>query len=90
MPFDIAVVVPRKTAAGVVRDTIENAVDGSIRDLEVFDVYEGENIPAGHRSLAFHCELFDRERTLSTQAADALRTKIIDAVERSGWSVRRG
>ncbi len=89
VPFDVAVIVPRTTPAGDVQRTMRAAVDGSIRDLHVFDVYEGEGIPAGERSLALRCELFDRAGTLSTKAADALRKRITDALSGAGWTVRR-
>lgn len=90
VPFDVAVVVPRTTPAGDVRDVMAAAVEGNVRDVRVFDVYEGEGIAEGHRSLALRCELFDRERTLSPKASDALRKQITDAFETRGWSVRGG
>ncbi len=90
VPFDVAVLVPRKTPAGDVERVMGEAVAGSIRELHVFDVYEGENIPEGQRSLALRCELFDRERTLSTKAADALRSRVTDALTSAGWTVRTG
>ena len=61
-----------------------------MRNIGVFDVYEGKGIAEGHRSLAFHCELFDGERTLSTKQADALRAKVIGALESNGWNVAQG
>ncbi|MDJ0521924.1 MAG: phenylalanine--tRNA ligase subunit beta [Planctomycetota bacterium] len=88
VPFDVAVIVPRTTPAGDVQRVMQEAVTGSIRGLHVFDVYEGENIPDGARSLALRCELFDRERTLSTKAADALRKRVTDALAEAGWTVR--
>lgn len=90
VPFDVAVVVPRRTPAGDVVAVMRDAVAEQVRDVRVFDVYEGEGIAEGHRSLALRCELFDRARTLSPKAADALRTQITDAFEGRGWSVRGG
>jgi len=90
VPFDVAVLVPRKTPSSEVRRVIRAAVEGSMRNLHVFDVYEGESIPAGQRSLALRCELFDREKTLSTKAADALRRTITGALKAAGWTVRAG
>ena len=88
VPFDVAVVVPRRTPAGDVAAVMRDAVEGSVRDVRVFDVYEGEGIAEGHRSLALRCELYDREATLSPKAADALRGAITAAFEARGWSVR--
>lgn len=88
VPFDVAVIVPRTTPAADVQRVMQDAVAESMRGLHVFDVYEGENIPAGSRSLALRCELFDRTRTLSTKAADALRKRVTDALKGAGWTVR--
>ncbi len=90
VPFDVAVLVPRKTPSSDVRAVIRRAVAGSVRDLHVFDVYEGDNLPAGQRSLALRCELFDRKKTLSTKAAEALRRAVTDALRDAGWTVRAG
>ncbi len=90
VPFDVAVVVPRRTPAGDVHEVIHDAVPESIRDLHVFDVYEGDGIPEGHRSLAFRCELFDRSATLTPAAADDLRASIIARLKSAGWAVRAG
>jgi len=89
VPFDVAVIVPRKTPAGDIRRAMREAVPASIRNVHVFDVYEGSKIPAGFRSIALRCELFDRERTLDGSAADALRSEVVGAIEDRGWTVRK-
>ena len=88
VPFDVAVIVPRKTPAGDVQRVIREAAPQSIRNLHVFDVYEGKPIPEGQRSIALRCDLFDRERTLNAKAADKLRARVIRGLESAGWSVR--
>jgi phenylalanyl-tRNA synthetase beta chain len=89
VPFDVAVVVPRTTPAGDVQQVMRAAVPEHLRELHVFDVYEGEGIPEGSRSLALRCELFDRERTLTSKAAAALRNRVTDALTAQGWTVRK-
>jgi phenylalanyl-tRNA synthetase beta chain len=90
VPFDVAVIVPEGTSAAEVVDTIERAAPESVRDVRVFDVYAGEGIPPGHRSLALRMELFDPERTLDAASADRLRTAVRTALESRGWTVRAG
>lgn len=90
VPFDVSLLVPRRTPAERVADVIADAVPRSVRGIRAFDAYEGKGVPEGQRSLAFTCELFDREATLTSEAADALRTKIIDALGEQGWQVRTG
>ncbi len=88
VPFDVAVLIPRKTLSSEIADAMRGAVKGNIRDVHVFDVYEGEGVPDGQRSIALRCELFDVNKTLSSKAADALRGKILKALKKRGWTVR--
>ena len=88
VPFDVSLLVPRRTPAEEVADVIEAAAPDSVRDVRLFDTYEGEGVPEGQRSLAFRLELFDTDRTLSSKAAEALRRRVIDALSEQGWSVR--
>lgn len=90
VPFDVAVVVPRRTPAQDVVRTIESAARDQVRDVGVFDVYEGEGIPQGHRSLALRCELFHVKKTLGPKDAEKLRSKVLRAIEGRGWQVRGG
>jgi len=90
VPFDIAVVVPRKTPAARVGEVIAGANPRGIRNVALFDAYEGKGIPEGHRSLAFRCELLDPEGTLDSRKADKLRGRIRALLEREGWTVRAG
>jgi phenylalanyl-tRNA synthetase beta chain len=87
-PFDVAVVVPRRTSAARVAEAIAAAAPGQVRSVRVFDVYEGAGIPAGSRSLAFACELLDPAGTLGPAQAEALRRRIQQALEAAGWNVR--
>ena len=89
VPFDVAVLVPRKTLAGEVQTVIAAAAEGAVRDVRAFDAYEGKGVPEGQRSLAFTCEFFDTERTLDGERAAALRASVIDALETRGWHVRK-
>ena len=89
-PFDVAVIVPRRTPAARVIDTIAAAAPGQVRGVRVFDVYEGAGIPAGQRSLALACDLLDAAGTLTPRAAEDLRRKVRAALEAAGWTVRAG
>ncbi len=48
--------------------------------MHVFDVYRGEGIPEGRKSIAFHAEFRSPERTLSDEDARELREKIVAAL----------
>ncbi|MFM8980243.1 MAG: phenylalanine--tRNA ligase subunit beta [Planctomycetia bacterium] len=87
-PFDVAVVVPRRTLAARVLEVVERALGEHGQGARVFDAYEGEGIPPGHRSLALTVDLLDREGTLAPAQAEGLRKAVLAALEQAGWSVR--
>jgi phenylalanyl-tRNA synthetase beta chain len=60
-----------------------------LRSLRVFDVYHGEQIGAGKKSLAFRVEFQSQERTLSDEDAAALRERIVtELAQRFGAELR--
>ena len=71
-------------------ETIEGVDKTAVRDVQLFDLYEGRGIPDGHRSLAFRLELLDPKGTLTTKKADKLRRRIVKALEANDWTVRSG
>jgi phenylalanyl-tRNA synthetase beta chain len=88
VPFDVSLLAPRRVPAESIARTIEGAAVGHVRNVQAFDVYEGEGVPGDQRSLAFSLELYDAERTLSSKSADRLRAQVIDALRNEGWTVR--
>jgi phenylalanyl-tRNA synthetase beta chain len=87
--MDIALVVPDDVTAERVEDAITAAGRPLLESARLFDVYTGEGVPAGSRSLAFSLTYRDRERTLTdaevASAHERLLRKVIAAV---GGSLR--
>ena len=46
--------------------------------MELFDVYEGKNLPAGKKSYAVNFILQDESKTLTDKQIDAIMTKLIN------------
>ena len=88
VPYDVAVVVDRTTPADSVEGTLRKVDRELVRNVSLFDVYEGPNLPEGKRSLAYRVVFGSNERTLDTEQADALRQRTNAALEKRGWSVR--
>ena len=87
--IDIAVVVDEGVGAGTVEDLIRRAGAPEVTSARLFDVYAGEQVPEGKRSLAFALELRSHERTLSDADADRVRVRILGALqERTGAELR--
>ncbi len=80
--------------AAVPADKLVRAAKGADRALiarvEVFDLYEGQGIEAGKKSLALAVTLQPRERTLTDPEIEAVCQKIVAQVEKATGGVLRG
>lgn len=87
---DVAVLVPKSARVEEVLNKISLAGGGLISDIDLFDVYEGENLPEGKKNLAFHIIFQAQDRTLASGEIDILQDKIIKALEEnSEWQIRK-
>jgi phenylalanyl-tRNA synthetase beta chain len=77
---DLAFVVDEPVAAGELIAVACEAAGPDLRELRAFDVYRGEAIGEGKKSIAFHAVFQSPERTLSDEDARQLREKIVAAV----------
>jgi phenylalanyl-tRNA synthetase beta chain len=75
---DVAFAVPEDMPAGDVRAWIEKAGKGLVADAELFDLYRGDAVGAGRKSLAYHVVLQADDRTLS----DGDQQKFLDRLAR--------
>ncbi|PJA83881.1 MAG: phenylalanine--tRNA ligase subunit beta, partial [Candidatus Nealsonbacteria bacterium CG_4_9_14_3_um_filter_37_29] len=87
---DIAVLVPPEVRVEEVLNKIETAAGILVRDVDLFDIYEGEELPEGKKNLAFHIIYQAKDRTLSSKEIDEIQDKIIKALEEElEWEVRK-
>lgn len=87
---DIALVVDSATVAGDVLAIITEAGGKLLKEVSVFDVYEGEHMEAGKKSLAFSLKYFDPEKTLTDEEVTKAHTKVLDAVKEKAGAELRG
>jgi phenylalanyl-tRNA synthetase beta chain len=86
---DIAVVVDEDVEAGAIVAAAREAAGEELREIRVFDVYRGEQIGEGRKSVAFAVAYQSPERTLSEDDAARLRQRIVEALaERFGAEQR--
>jgi phenylalanyl-tRNA synthetase beta chain len=78
---DVALVLPPGVTAAQVSDILRRTVGPLLERLEVFDEYRGPGVPAGQRSVAWHCTFRDPERTLRERDVDALLARGLAALE---------
>ncbi len=79
---DIALVVKEDTPAEAVAAVIVQAGGDLLKQVRLFDVYQGESIPPGHKSLAYSLTYQTDERTLTDQEVAQVHKRIVKAVER--------
>ena len=86
---DLAVVVEEPVEAQTVIDTVRAAAGPQLRSIEVFDLYRGEQVGEGNKSLALRLEFRSPDRTLTDEEVGQLREQIKDALAReTGGSLR--
>jgi phenylalanyl-tRNA synthetase beta chain len=86
---DLAFSVPEQVAAGDLVAAAHEAAGPELRDMRAFDVYRGNQVGEGRKSIAFSVSFQSSERTLSDEDAAALREKIVTALaERFGAELR--
>ncbi|MEF8847118.1 MAG: phenylalanine--tRNA ligase subunit beta [Candidatus Paceibacterota bacterium] len=87
---DLAVLVPQSVKVADLMNKI-NSVGGSlVRDIDLFDIYQGDELPTGKKNLAFHIIYQSEEKTLEAEEIDKLQEEIINTLEENPeWEVRK-
>lgn len=86
---DFAFILDGGVSADQLVRTVKGAEKKLIREVDLFDVYEGQGVEAGKRSLAIAVRLQSSEKTLSEADIEPVAQKIVAAVEKQlGGSLR--
>jgi phenylalanyl-tRNA synthetase beta chain len=85
---DLAVVVPVDAAAADVVAAVRAGGGGLLREVEVFDLYAGEQLGEGKKSLALALEFRAADRTLTDEEVEAARGSILGELEKIGGTLR--
>ncbi len=79
---DIALVVDEAIPAGKVEALIRQTAGANLKDIQLFDVYRGDPIPPGKKSLAFSLTFQSPTKTLTDKDTARLRRKIVGRLNR--------
>ncbi len=79
--MDIAVVVGEEVPAAAVTSLIRETGTPELVDVRLFDLYGGEQVAAGKKSLAYALQLRVPDRTLTDEEAAAVRDRIVAALK---------
>jgi phenylalanyl-tRNA synthetase beta chain len=86
---DLAFTVPEATSAAELAAAAREAAGEELRELRPFDVYRGEQVGEGRKSIAFAATFQSAERTLTDEDAAKLRERIVSALhDRFGAELR--
>jgi phenylalanyl-tRNA synthetase beta chain len=78
---DLAVVVDEAVKLDDLRESVNFAAKGLLRELAVFDVYRGKGVEAGRKSIALGLILQETSRTLTDEEADAVVAAVVERVK---------
>ncbi len=79
---DLAFLVTRATPAGTMAERLAQAGGELVESVACFDVYEGQQVPEGHQSLAFRAVLQAADHTLTEDEIQRVLRKMIRVAER--------
>lgn len=78
---DLALLLDEKVAFAKIFDLANNTEKNLLKKVDLFDVYEGKNLPAGKKSYAVSFTLQDSTKTLTDSQIDKVMSKLTQAFE---------
>ncbi len=85
---DISMVVPKEILVGQIEDMIDQRGGKILESYHLFDIYEGAQILAGHKSVAYSIMFRAKDRTLTDEDVNASMKKILNGLESLGIQLR--
>ena len=86
---DFAFVIDRSYRAGDLENIIKKLDSSIIKKVTTFDIFEGQNIPEGKKSVAINVVIQAPDKTLTEEDLDSISQKIIKTVkEKTGATIR--
>jgi len=86
---DFAFVIDEKYSSGEIIGLVKKIDRVLIKDVKIFDVYQGDNIAQGKKSIAFNVTLEPKDKTLSDKDIDHISKKIISTVQETTGATLR-
>ncbi|MDP1606515.1 MAG: phenylalanine--tRNA ligase subunit beta [Rhodocyclaceae bacterium] len=87
---DIALILPQQCAVAALQDALLAAAPAYVREIRLFDLYQGKGIAPDAKSLAFRVTMQDTQKTLADHDADAAVAQLVKtATEQFGAQLRK-
>lgn len=88
MSRDVALVLSKFVEAATIENVIRSAGGKLLKDVRVFDLYEGDKMEEGKKSVAFSLTYFDPEKTLTDEEVTKAHEKVLAALTEVGAELR--
>ena len=85
---DISMVVPKNILVGQIEEVIEKRGGKILENYELFDIYEGAQILAGFKSVAYSITFRASDHTLEEQEVSGVMKKILNGLQALGIELR--
>ena len=85
---DLSLVCADEVPVGDLQAAMKNAVGNILEQITLFDVYKGEQIAAGMKSVSFSIRMRSHEGTLTDEQADAAMKRVLKALKEHGATLR--
>jgi len=86
---DFAFVIEEKYSSGEIISLVKKIDKELIKDVKIFDVYQGDNIGPGKKSIAFNVTLEPKDKTLSEKDIEQISKKIVSTVQETTGATLR-
>ena len=77
---DLAIILDKSIACATVEEMIKKASGKYLESIKLFDIYEGEQIGKGRKSMAFNLIFVAEDRTLNVEEVDNIIKKILKSL----------
>ena len=84
----LSMVVPKKVLAGQIEAVLRQRGGKILESCELFDIYEGSQITAGYKSMAYSLVFRHHDKTLEEAEINAAMKKILNGLESLGIVLR--
>ena len=86
---DLSMLVPKNYTLDDVKNIISKKCGKLLIDLNLFDIYEGEQVKEGYKSMAFNIVLGSKDHTLIDKEIDDIMNKVINGLKESNIELRK-
>ncbi len=85
---DLSMVVPKNIMVGQIEDMIEQRGGKVLESYHLFDIYEGAQVLAGHKSVAYSITFRAKDHTLEEKEVTTVMNKILNGLKNMGIELR--